>query len=297
MCLEAKIFCLQMLLRLCVDRELLSSAHLSSDVQRAIQCLVRSLSDVEANDQVRVTDSPNSSLLMTRQLQDVSSNILATVKHPVLFYRLVSGIPCTDKRLHDFARRLALSFFLRSGAYITFPLSKDESITKSICHALKKQQTFSTTNEQTCYVSIGAHINILDIAIGPGFNRPPADASDLTRKEFDANLDRIIDLLNNLAGSIVDTGASHLFRTEAKGIVERVTARLQLSVRTKARSSRRMLDFWSNAAAKRLPSHQNDALSGPRALMKKTFKPIPSTSTPPALSNPDNVTHDAGAED
>lgn len=87
----------------------------------------------------------------------------------------------------------------------------------------------------TDYVELRALILLLDMTIDSGFESDVTDPlqHDITRNSFDVEIDKIVDLLKELARSINDAGMKSIFPMEAKLAMEWVRERLTYTVRSK----------------------------------------------------------------
>jgi hypothetical protein len=115
----------------------------------------------------------------------------------------------------------------------------------------------------TDYLALKATLSLLDIALDVGFSnftflqKAPAVASTDVKpnarpvkrqvnekeKEFNAGVDMIAKRVREIMAKVVDTGASHMRRTEAKSAADRMVQRLEGSVRTQTKATR---DWFGN---------------------------------------------------
>lgn len=88
------------------------------------------------------------------------------------------------------------------------------------------------TSNATDYGELAAAIGILSIAIDCG---DPPSSPCATEKErgFNRDIDVLSFKIKSMFADIVDTGASHMARTEAKEVLEAFQYRLSYGVRTK----------------------------------------------------------------
>ena len=135
-----------------------------------------------------------------------------------------------------------------------------------IVQELEKSPNFDVHDQDLDYRHVSARLSLLDIGVAGGFSRPsllpqsssstedtPGPASKPTKanpykessaalsprsrkyesekNEFNAKVDRLTRSLRTLGGRIIDPGAAHLTRTEAKGVLERVLRRIVYGVR------------------------------------------------------------------
>lgn len=100
---------------------------------------------------------------------------------------------------------------------------------KTIALHLEDQQ-FVISNA-TDYTNLAAAIGTLSIAIDCG--DPPCLPSATEEKAFNRDIDALSFKINAMFADIVDTGASHMGRTEAKEVLEAFQYWLSYGVRTK----------------------------------------------------------------
>lgn len=154
--------------------------------------------------------------------------------------RAIAAIPAFSERSHTIRRRLALATLL--GDQFKSPNSEhcrehldDYYNASRILGHLKSAPDFAIS-EKTNYSILNPLIQVLDIAIGNGFDNfhEQSSSKDAT-KRFNAQIDDFIDQLSIMASRIRDAGTTHLGRTQAKSAIERLVKRLEYSVRTKPR--------------------------------------------------------------
>lgn len=100
-----------------------------------------------------------------------------------------------------------------------------------ILHRLSKPPF--TITKKTDYASLAALVTFLDALVDSGFSIFPIIDNE-EEKVFNENVDALARQLRNLSGRILDSGASHLKRTECKVVLDRLVYRLEFAVRTKA---------------------------------------------------------------
>lgn len=76
------------------------------------------------------------------------------------------------------------------------------------------------------------------MAVGSGFGPPAPDAEASVVDTFNDSVDQLHAVLSRLNSRIVDTGASHMLRTEAKTVLSLLLLRLDYAVRTRRRPRR-----------------------------------------------------------
>ena len=141
----------------------------------------------------------------------------------------MQNLPNCSSRLVSFRRRLALAYFFHDEDYLV-KSAPDLLDLRSISTEL--QDPRFAIRSDTDYSELAAVIGILSIGIDRG--DPPSLLSDQQRKaSFDEEVDLVASRIGEMFTSIVDTGASHMKRTEAKEILEAFHSKLLYAVRTK----------------------------------------------------------------
>lgn len=206
------------------------------------------------------------------------SNLTRTLQSPILQSRLVTSLPTDCSRTQDFARRLALCFFLGTTGYAQVPLTRNDTLTTLIVKRLKSigAKTNASPSE---YQDIAAAVELLDVALGNGFNRPQ-ESKDLSpedyntaRAHFDSLIDSLVNYLGALSAQIVDTGASHMQRTEAKDAVSRLVSRLEHAVRTKPKPVLHAMDQIKQGLSKGAAAKYHVPLQNEKGRISRFFGP------------------------
>ena len=159
------------------------------------------------------------------------STLSANISNPELRSRLLLRLPYHTARTRTFARRLATAMLLSSSpAKLAQPDARPilPRLTKRLSHPPFR------IDEHTDYPTLTHALSLLDIAAGDGtagVALPFADRAE--RDAFDAQVDGFAGGLKALAGRVLDTGASHMSRTEAKQVMERVRQRVLVAGRTR----------------------------------------------------------------
>ncbi|KAI6905130.1 hypothetical protein KC318_g5752 [Hortaea werneckii] len=181
--------------------------------------------------------------------------------------RLVTSLPTGKPAVRLLRRKLALLLITRSES--DRPL-ESEDWTAVILNRLRKWRVFQVT-EATDYALLASLVDILDIAIGPGFS----DFAFLTKKTeqqqprtghlhfgrnsdtprtsspgehaFNSQIDSLTQILQKKSSHIKDGSMSDLQRTEAKAVLGRVIMRLEHAVRTRPKLKRGIFDDGPDA--------------------------------------------------
>ncbi|KAL9078966.1 MAG: hypothetical protein Q9157_002109 [Trypethelium eluteriae] len=211
---ETRSYALKILLRLGMDDSVRADGHSTCSLEDALVALAR---DDE-------TWKQNTSLL------EIGVSAFATTQNAQLRLRILQCVPNINGQMEDFRRHLALCFFLGDEAYLSCNLADSFLASRIVAHL--RTSPLYDPNPQTDYANLGALISILDISIGSGFGSLPFPSKD-AEADFNRSIDALSQQITALHNSIIDTGASHMKRTEAKNALERLKYRLEFSVRTK----------------------------------------------------------------
>lgn len=163
------------------------------------------------------------------QLTDVLVIIYHSVQDPGLQLQLLRNLPSSSTQQSLLRRRLALAFFFYDPAY----LSKDRQTLldmKTITRYLRQPRF--VVNSETDYPGLAAAVSILATGLDNG-DPPRVDASKEANTAFNDDLDMLARRIKVMFTQIVDTGASHMRRTEAKEVLESFHSCLVFAVRTK----------------------------------------------------------------
>ena len=146
--------------------------------------------------------------------------------------QLLRAMPASTPHLANARRRLARASFFHLDHYPREPLDL-----AAVIKYLESNALFNV-GPRTDYTHLAAQASILDIAIGDGGYPLPTGDDDVdakARKAFDKKVDKLADDVQSLAARIIDTGAAHLTRTEAKEVLQAMHTRLLYGVRTRPR--------------------------------------------------------------
>lgn len=138
-----------------------------------------------------------------------------------------------------------MAFFFEDSSYLA-PTTTSLSSLPSITRHLRTSRF--DIHQATDYATLSATISLLNIGLDDG-DPPPLSSTfsfledtatdsnnkqpDTSEAAFNEAVDRLAHRVHNMFTSIVDTGASHMTRTEAKDVLESFHARLVYAVRTK----------------------------------------------------------------
>lgn len=219
---EARIHALCLLCRLSLDADLLSNSGVVVKVEDAFRSLA-------------ATTTANG---VEQVLSTVLNKTFPRVNDHNLRIRLVNSIPASPQCLSVFRQRLSLAFFFEDA----LPLIKSPSdlvdLTEIASELDKSRFCISPTAN---YPRITAMISVLDVAIGDG-NPPDSRAGPKAEEVFNQKVDYLADSIKSMFTRIIDTGASHMLRTQTKDALELLRYRLSWAVRTKPKPRHGIFD-------------------------------------------------------
>ena len=159
----------------------------------------------------------------------MTSTAFNSITDASLRLRLLQSVLASSHRLILLRRRLALACFFQDIGY--FRQQTDDTLDlKRIARHLEGPH-FMISNA-TNYGELAARIGLLSIAIDCG---DPSSTPRTTEEEkvFNQSIDVLSLKIKSMFADIVDTGASHMGRTEAKEVLEAFQYRLSYGIRTK----------------------------------------------------------------
>ncbi|KAL8759690.1 MAG: hypothetical protein Q9184_003539 [Pyrenodesmia sp. 2 TL-2023] len=213
MSLSTKTHTVSLLSRLLLDREIVDDCTLTSDIVENINAILDSMGLNDLNDDITAA--------------------LITVYHLTedlgLQLQLLRSFPACSLRTTLLRRRLALAFFFNDQAYLSRDRDRLVDFRAIVDHLTKPK--FVVSND-TDYSAFAASIAILAIGVDDG-DPPTEDANKEAQAAFNENVDILAHRIKAMFTQIVDTGASHMKRTEAKQALESFHACLTYAVRTK----------------------------------------------------------------
>lgn len=229
-----------MLSRLLLDASVVKSFEINELVKTSLSALFDCLPKEGQNQEVilrrpfvQIQSKP-----MSIQLQAMSTKIYSFVEDSTLRLQMLQNIPSSSPQLSDLRRRLALAFFFENKDYLC-KASKDLIDMKAIARQLRKPR-FKIRND-TDYTELAALVAILNIGFDNG--NPPLPGSDKQKSDhFNRWIDSLSDCIHAMFSHIVDTGASHMKRTQAKQVLELFHSKLLYDIRTKPKPKTMMFE-------------------------------------------------------
>lgn len=197
----------------------------------SFESLVAAIPDHCFDSEVCITCHPIRLSLNGFQSSIVLNVTFSQVKDAQLRLQLLRCIPAISPRLGLLRRRLALASFFDDTSYLDKQLPKLIRFKKITSHLRRPEFTI---NGDTDYLQLVAMISILDIGLDDGDPPDSGLVPDLENR-FNENVDSLADMIKGMVAKIVDSGASHMTRTEAKDGLDAFQARLLYAVRTKPR--------------------------------------------------------------
>ena len=151
-----------------------------------------------------------------------------SITDATLRLHLLQSILAPSHRLVLLRRRLAFAYFFRDIRYLS--QQADEKIDlQGIARHLEGPQ-FMADNAMD-FGELAAAIEILGIAIDCG--DPPSSPCATDQKAFNRDIDVLSLKIKSMFADIIDSGASHMGKTQAKEVLEAFQYRLSYGVRTK----------------------------------------------------------------
>ena len=227
--IRCRVHLLYILLCMSFDSSIVSEANLLFALQDAIASCVES--------------EPNESFLVEAVISD---GIFVKTDDLHLQLQLIRTIPCLSAACCNFRRRLALAFFFGEKSYLAKPTSPLPRLSE--VGNLLRSSRYNVTRGADFH-QLGAQMSLLDIGIDDG-DRPNESLDAEAEKKFNLEVDELYKAIAEKSSRIVDSGASHMSRTEAKEVMLAFEARLQYAVRTKPRPKKSIYGNIDSAESK-----------------------------------------------
>lgn len=144
---------------------------------------------------------------------------------------MLQNIPAYSPRLSLLRRRLALAFFFEDELFLQKKPEDTIDFNSIVRHLQKSCFIIQNTTD---YAELAALIAILSIGVDNG-DPPPVGSNKQAETAFNADVDLLASGIKGIFTQIVDTGASHMKRTEAKEVLEAFQSQLLYAIRTKAK--------------------------------------------------------------
>lgn len=220
---DANVYCIEILLRLGIDKMVEDTSSLYVMIQHTIFTIINVL--FEQN--------------LQQVILEMCRSIFDTIE-PAQLRVGVLNLVCSDSGgLFAVRQALALAFFTGQWTQTELFGRSTESITKRILHQLDTSPLYRLTNT-TDYQHLFLSVTMLDVAVDnalvPDFQSQPLNTPEeiwAAKVTFDGHIDTITKQIRRLFTHIVDGGAGNMARTEAKAAVERLLYRLDYAVRTR----------------------------------------------------------------
>ncbi|PNH33094.1 hypothetical protein VD0002_g9761 [Verticillium dahliae] len=257
------------LLRMAADRTLMSAIETRIVHQTALTSLV------EAIDGTDWDDFCQHACASLWTAFDTSSLRLASIQQ----------IVPTTRKSRELRRRLALACFLGDPT-LARQHPDDQGFIPEAMHRLKGDEFH--IKRKTDYVELRAQIQLFDIALDDGSFYPGSTSYDAAAA-FDAEVDHLAQQLKTIWGSINDSGAAYLSRTEAKNSIDCAQKRLTYAVRTKPPPKRNIFE---------LPEQRKEvATETQKAFMNKFISALKKPPRPDVLKDEERRRSTAGSDD
>ena len=163
------------------------------------------------------------------KLQKIGVILFSSIADITLRSRLVNNMPAFTPKLSLLRRRLSLAFFFNDAGYLSKESEKLVHL-DSVSHRLTKSGYRISKN--TDFTELAASVSMLSIGVDNG-DRPLPGLSEKGETSFDEAIDMLSGEIKAMNDRIVDTGASHIGRTQAKQVLEAFHSRLLYAIRMK----------------------------------------------------------------
>ncbi|KAL8950776.1 MAG: hypothetical protein Q9222_003208 [Ikaeria aurantiellina] len=178
---------------------------------------------------------------------------------------LLRNLPSSSPQLIRIRRRLALAFFFDDASVVLRDKEPLADMSTIIDHLNQPHFRVST---ETDYPSLAATVAIL--AIGLDNSDPPApEVGAASKAIFNESVDVLARKVKSIFTQIVDTGASHVKRTEAKEVLESFHSCLVHAIRT---TQKPMGKIWTeDAAVEKQGALMRDFVHGHQLMKQEAF--------------------------
>ncbi|KAL6721866.1 hypothetical protein ACLMJK_000971 [Lecanora helva] len=234
---ESRIHLLGILCRLALDHVISKDYHTINTIEEVFSALIESIPKENFNDEV--CDVPgheqsNNETNERGQIRTVMSSVYDSINDATLRLRLLQTIPVWSPRLILIRQRLAQAFFFQDSHYLNE--GNEESLDlKTVSRHLQGPQF--TITPTTDFSDLAASIGTLDIVIN-SVSPPTSPCPQKEATAFNKDIDAITIKINSMFDDIVDTGATHMKKTEAKEVLEGFQRRLEYALRTEPKPKR-----------------------------------------------------------
>ncbi|ATY60438.1 hypothetical protein A9K55_005678 [Cordyceps militaris] len=218
---ETRKYALQSLLRMAMDRIIISNLDIGNQFEYTIKVLIDT---IPAEDWDSFCHDTCAILLSNFSSQCIRINTLLC-------------LPTSSPRAHDMRRRLAVTFLFQD-ASLARRVPEEVITLQAVIDRLDRPDF--RVGPGTEFAELRAAIVMLDMAVDDGsvLAWPHADAED----QFNASVDELAARLSDIWRRINDAGMK-LARTEAKSVVEWVQKRVTHTVRTRRKRAKSVFDL------------------------------------------------------
>ena len=217
MSIQDRVRILDLLFTLALDTAVPNDAELLMELQTSLRASIELLEKSNEEDLDR----------SLRRIYNKAGNV---------HFRLqfLKCMPTTTSTVAQLRRRFAAASFCDSSAQLESPPNLGD-----LGALLKSGSQFKVTNK-TNYYDLAAYIACLDNAVGAGERDGLVDSTNI--QQFNATIDKLIEIIRTKHARIQTTGAVHMSRTEVKDALVAMEKRLSFTVRTKRKRRRNLFD-------------------------------------------------------
>ena len=213
---ETRQYCLEITCRLVIDESICKDATYQLTNDCALLNLLECLDSPQPNSVLR-------------------DNYLHSIPDISLRAQLVRRFPTLTAKSISLRRELAKAFIFHA---LQVKPKPGLNIIEQTLDLLKQPKLVIT--RETDFSELISYITMLNVALDYG-GKPEADADIDIQRAHDENIDRLAAKVKEMHDSIIDAGASHLTRTQAKQELDILHVRILYSMRTKEKRRQMML--------------------------------------------------------
>lgn len=215
--------------RLAIDQQLMSDGRVAGKVEELLSTIL-SFKDTDVQSHV---------------VERITNDVGRYLQAPLLQAQLLAHIPPVSPTACRTRVLLAQQFLFGAETLDAKDPHHFEVNLDALAKLIATSPSFNTSRHKSSdpldYVILRSLSHILDVAISDG-GRPPNFPSRSEENGFNRAVDRLADAVRSTFIAIVDTGASHMSRTEAKDVLQALHFRLLYSVRTEVRPKKNIFD-------------------------------------------------------
>ncbi|KAL8788519.1 MAG: hypothetical protein Q9195_007258 [Heterodermia aff. obscurata] len=210
---EARRHSICLLYRLLIDESIIRNPCIIVRLEDTLEHLIQSMPEDSAYN----------------ELQKIAVTLYSSIADITLRSQLVNNMPAFTPNLSLLRRWLSLAFFFNDTSYFSKESEKLVHL-GSVSHRLRKPDYCISKN--TDCTELAASVLMISIGVDNG-DRPLPGLNEKRSLSFDEAIDMLSREIKAMNDRIVDSGASHTGRTQAKQVLESFHSRLLYAIRIK----------------------------------------------------------------